>query len=140
MSGGFRELEGITADVGIEAWGETVAEAFTNAAEGLGSLLADRDTLSGEFTRPVSASADDRTSLLVNFLNEIIFLEETEDFLTFEVQSMTIDGNTLSARISGDSYKPSQHSRNMGIKAATYHGLVIEENADGVRVQVIFDV
>lgn len=140
MSGGFRESEGITADVGIEAWGGSLEEVFTSAAEGLASLMADRDTLTGDLTRRVSVIADDRAALLVGFLNEIIFLEETEGFLPQRVRSLAIEGNALSAQIAGCTYDPAKHSLNMAVKAATYHELRIDENNEDVRVQVIFDV
>ena len=41
MIGGFRELENITADLGIEAWGFGLEDAFTSAVHGLAGF-ADR--------------------------------------------------------------------------------------------------
>ncbi|UCF31967.1 MAG: archease [bacterium] len=140
MSAGFRELDGVTADVGIEAWGQTLEEAFSHAGNALASLMSDRGALAGDLLLDISVTADDRASLLVTFLNEIIFLEETEDFLPLEVASLDIDGNRLCSTISGSSYDASVHRRNMEVKAATYHGLRIEENKTGFRVRVIFDV
>ncbi|TNF46975.1 archease [bacterium] len=140
MAGGFRELEGITADVGIEAWGATVEEAFIHTGDGLASLISDRDTLSHELTKEIEVSADDLPGLLVNFLNEIIFLVETEGFLPLKNFSLRIKDSTLVVSITGCTYHPGTHFRNIGVKAATYHGLVIHEASDGVTIKVIFDV
>ena len=140
MAGGFRELEDITADVGVEAWGDSVEAAFIQAAEGLAAMLADRSSLSGDDSREITIGSSDRHGLLVNFLNEIIFLEETEGFLPKTVKSLILEGDRLAAVIAGETFDPDRHTRNMEIKAATYHDLAIERRGAEVRIRVIFDV
>jgi SHS2 domain-containing protein len=137
---GFQELDGVTADVGITAWGESLEKTFIQALLALASLLTNPENLTSEKTVRISLSADDTDSLLVNFLNEIIFLEETQDFLPMEVTSLKITDGNLEAEISGCEYDPARHEIRLSIKAATYHGLMISENEDNVRIQVIFDI
>jgi len=140
MAGNFRELEGITADVGIEAWGATIEEAFIQTSDGLASLISDRSTLSDDLTEEIEVTADDLPGLLVNFLNEIIFLAETGSFLPLKTVSLRIRGSTLAATIKGCIFQPEINIRNVGVKAATYHGLTIEEGPERVTIRVIFDV
>ncbi len=140
MAGNFRELEGITADVGIEAWGATIEEAFIQTSDGLASLISDRSTLSDDLTEEVEVTADDLPGLLVNFLNEIIFLAETGSFLPLKTVSLRIRGSTLAATMKGCIFQPEINIRNVGVKAATYHGLTIEEGPERVTIRVIFDV
>ena len=140
MAGGYRELEGVTADVGIGAWGSTLSEAILFTSEGLFSLISDLNTLTGSDSRTISVQAPDLDSLLINYLNEIIFLEETESFLPKTVESLVLEDLALTAVIKGDIYDSTRHSPNIEVKAATYHGLVIEKGPDRWEVEVIFDV
>ena len=140
MHGGFRELENITADIGIEAWGPSVESAFASAANGLASLMSDAPSGPNPLTRQFRISADSLPSLLVQFLNEIVYLEETEGFLPGRVTDLSINGQDLDVTLAGDTYNADIHSLNAHIKAVTYHGLEIEEKTEEVRIRVIFDV
>jgi len=138
--GGFRELENITADLGIEAWGRSVEEAFAAAAEGLFSLLSSPQGTDNPLIEEIRIKAPSLPSLLVRFLNEIIYLLETQDFLPRQVTSLTVRDNTLHATLAGARYDPSVSTLDAHVKAATYHGLAIEKEGGEVRIRVIFDV
>ena len=140
MPGGFRELENVTADIGIEAWGSSVESAFASAANGLASLKSEVPASNKTLKKRFKIRTDSLSSLLVQFLNEIVYLEETEGFLPGVVHDLTISGTSLDATVAGDTFDPEIHSMNAHIKAATYHGLEIEELPDEVRIKVIFDV
>ena len=140
MSKGFRELENITADLGIEAWGTDLEDAFASSAHGLASLLSDLPGGDQPLTRKIRIEAESLPGLLVQFLNEIIYLEETEDFLPGRVTHLKILNNDLDATMTGAIFDPKIHTLNAHIKATTYHGLEIVEEEDEVRVRVIFDV
>jgi SHS2 domain-containing protein len=140
MSRGFRELENITADLGIEAWGFSLEDAFASAAHGLASLLSELPEDNQPLTRQIRIEAESLPSLLVQFLNEIIYLEETQDFLPGAVKHLTLTGNRLNATLTGAAYDPEIHTLNAQVKAATYHGLEIDQSGQQVKVRVIFDV
>ncbi len=140
MASGFTELEGITADAGINAWGDTLEEAFTGAAEGLASLLADLPESSLKENAPVTVRGENLSSLLVGFLNELIFLEETQGLIPGKIKRLWINGNNLFATVlcaKSGSVDPSERSH---VKAATYHGLEIDQSGDRIEIKVIFDV
>ena len=140
MIGGFRELENITADLGIEAWGLGLEDAFTSAVHGLASLLSDSSEGDQPLTRRIRIEAGSLPSLLVQLLNEIIYLEDTESFLPGKITHLKIGNNHLDATLTGAIFDPDIHSLNAHIKAASYHGLAIVEEGDEVRIRVIFDV
>ncbi len=140
MSRGFRELENITADLGIEAWGHSLEDAFSSAAHGLASLLSELPGGEQPLEKDIHLEADSLSTLLVQFLNEIIYLEETQDFLPGAVKHLTLTGNRLDATLTGAAYDPEIHTLNAQVKAATYHGLEIKKEGDTVRIKVIFDV
>ena len=140
MSGGFKELENITADLGIEAWGQDLEGAFTSAAHGLACLMSAQPSNKQTITRRIRIKAGSLQSLLIQFLNEIIYLEETEDFLPGAVTDLTISGYNVDATLTGDTFDPGIHNINAHIKAATYHGLEIVQSSEEVTIKVIFDV
>ncbi len=144
MAGGFAELPGITADLGIEAWGDSPEEAFIQAAAGLSSLLYDRSLLLSRETREIMVRSTSREGLLVALLNEIIFLAESGAFLTLEARRVTFTpaGEEEEARVllAGEPFDPARHQRLAGIKAATWHGLSLTTGAGrATSVRVIFD-
>jgi len=140
MSRGFRELENITADLGIEAWGEDLEDAFASSAHGLASLLSDLPGGDQPLTRKIRIEAESLPGLLVQFLNEIIYLEETEDFLPGKVTHLKILNNDLDVTMTGAIFDPEIHTLNAHIKATTYHGLEIDQSGNIVKIKVIFDV
>ena len=140
MIGDFRELDNITADLGIEAWGLGLENAFASAVHGLASLLSDLPGGDRPLTRKIRIEAGSLPSLLVQFLNEIIYLEDTESFLPGKITHLKIRNNHLNATLTGAIFDPEIHTLNAHIKAATYHGLEIVEKRDEVRMKVIFDI
>lgn len=129
-----------TADIGIIAYGVDIKQVFVNAALALFSLITEPEDIKEELQHSLKLQADDEESLLVEWLNELIYLFDVDHILfkRFEIDNLT--KNQLEARCFGEKLKPSQHKLKMGVKAATYHMLRIERNKTGYQVQVIFDV
>jgi SHS2 domain-containing protein len=140
MASGFRELEGITADAGIEAWGDNVAEAFIGAAEGLASLIAQTPEEKLTRTESISVHGENRSSLLVQFLNEMIYLQETKGLLPGKIKKLWLSGTNLFAIVRCAESSAVDPADRGHVKAATYHGLEIEQSETEVRMKVIFDV
>ena len=128
-----------TADVGIVAYGSNITEAFANAARGMFSLITDLDDIEEIEHRDTEIIAPDRESLLVDWLNELIYLFDVENIIFKRFDITRLDDRYLKARSYGERVDSSRHKIKTGIKAATYHILMIEEN-DGNRVQVLFDI
>ena len=133
------EIIGHTADIGIAAYGASLADAFANAARALFSLIVEPDIVSEKLYRDIELSAADDESLLVAWLNELIFIFDTE-FLLFSRFDVTLSGGSLRARAYGEKVDTARHILKTGVKAATYHMLSVECGKDFCRVQVIFDI
>ena len=140
MASGFKELEGITADAGIEAWGNSVSEAFIGAGEGLASLLAKIPEDKLTKTESVSVKGDDLSSLLVNYLNELIYLEDTRDMIPGKIKKLWIREPNLFAVVMCAQNSAVDPADRGHIKAATYHGLEIKQLEEEIRIKVIFDL
>ena len=127
-----------TADVGLIAYGGTLAEAFANAAYGMFSLIADLRTVKESESRQLEASEKDSDGLLFEWLNSLLYVFDVEMLLLRRFDIIDFDGHHLKAICHGEKYDPSRHQLKMGVKSATYHMLKID--AEKNRAQVIFDV
>jgi SHS2 domain-containing protein len=128
-----------TADVGIVARGATLAEAFTQAGFALANLLVANDTVRPLVWRDVALDGEDLEDLLVAWLNELIFLFDSEGFLPTRFDFSRIGPKGLEARLWGEPFDPQRHSLRTGVKAATYHQVAVELG-DDVVVRAIVDV
>ena len=128
-----------TADIGIIARGKDLPTLFSNAAAGMLSLLIDVDTLRQNITREIMLESEDAESLLVQWLNELLYIIYTEKMVLFKFD-IVIDGNRLTARCAGQELEPEDHRIRREIKAATYHDLEIGQRDGGYRVKIIFDI
>ncbi|HZS00784.1 MAG TPA: archease [Chloroflexota bacterium] len=128
-----------TADVGVRAWGPDLAAAFAQAARGLFSLLVPRAAVRETTARAVTVAASDPESLLVAWLDELLFVFETEGlvFARFEVALPT--PTTLTATAHGEPFDPARHHGGVVVKAATYHQIAVAAGPPA-RVQVILDI
>ena len=133
------EVVNHTADVGIIAYGADVRQAFANAARALFSLITELDDVKEVLFRDIEVKASDEESLLVEWLNELIYLFDVENIIFKRFDITKINHTQLKARSYGEKVDKSRHKLKTGIKAATYHMLKVDKN-DGCKVQVLFDI
>ncbi len=129
-----------TADVGIIAYGTDMKQIFSNAALGLFSLITEPESIGEELQRKLEVVAEHRDSLLVEWLNELIYLFDAEHLLfnRFDIDSLT--GNKLKATCYGEKFDPLRHKLKLGVKAATYHMLRLDKHSNAYRAHVLFDI
>jgi SHS2 domain-containing protein len=132
------ELIEHTADVGIKAYGKTVAEAFEHAAEAMFDIITDESTIDSIGEYDIQLESPDLEQLLVDWLSKLLFLNDAEN-LVFGKFQVTIDANRLSACVFGEKYNKKKHKMGVEIKAVTYHMLQVHET-DSIFVQVLFDI
>jgi len=133
------ELIDHTADVGVIAYGADMSQAFVNAARALFSLIAELDSVDELLEREIELTARDRESLLVAWLNELIYIFDSENIIFKRFDITKLSNTRLKARSYGEKVDSSKHKLKIGVKAATYHMLEVSKN-DGYKVQVLFDI
>lgn len=133
----FRLIEH-TADIGLIAYGRSLAEAFANAAYGLFSIIAELKTVKETESRQLELSEEDSEALLFEWLNRLIYLFDVDMLLLKRFEVADFDGRGLKAICYGEKYDPSRHQLKIGVKSATYHLLKVDKEKNQVRV--IFDV
>jgi SHS2 domain-containing protein len=129
-----------TADIGIVAYGADIKQVFANAALGLFNLMADLDNLKEDVKRDIELSAEDVEVLLVEWLNELIYISEVEHIIFKRFEINELSNTQLKATCFGEKIKPGQHRLKREIKAATYHMLRLNKEDGGYKVQIIFDI
>ena len=133
------EIINHTADVGIIAYGADMNKTFANAAKGLFSLITELNDVEEVMHRDIELTAQDEESLLVEWLNELIYLFDAENILFKRFDITKLNNTQLKARSYGEKVDSSKHKLKTGVKAATYHMLKIGKG-DGCKVQVLFDI
>jgi SHS2 domain-containing protein len=132
------ELIEHTADVGVKAYGKTVAEAFEHAAKGMFDIITDESSIDPVGQYDIQLEAPDREQLLVDWLSKLLFLNGAEN-LVFGRFQVTLVGNRLSASVFGEKYDTKKHRMGVEIKAVTYHIVQVHEE-EPIFVQVLFDI
>ena len=133
-----------TADIGLRAWGDTREALFENCARGLAHIL-DRQPTSGQgrgtasvHTVSVEVQASDVEALLVEWMNEALFMLEPEDVCLGPILIQRVTERELTADIA---LTDSSHTpEGTELKAATYHQISVREISEGWEATVYFDV
>ena len=130
----------VEADVGVQAWGPTLAAAFAQTALGVLALtIAPADVRESE-RREVRAQGDSKESLLVSWVNECLYVHEIEGFAVRRVDVTALGEDRVHGMLYGEAIDASRHQLGTVVKAATAHGVEVREAADGAHVRLVVDV
>lgn len=129
-----------TADIGIRARGATLAELFVQMAQGLTELLAEDTVLAPRQTRSVRLTALDAPSLLLVWLQELLFWFSTERFLPVQYALDEVTETALQGTVRGDTFDPARHVQGREVKAITRHLLEVRRRDGMWHGQVIVDI
>ncbi len=141
-----------TADIGIKAYGNTIENLFCNTAIAMFSLMADIDKVKPSKSFYVQIKGEDEENLIIKWLNELLYLYETElclfnkfDLKIENIYCDEINNSTennkllLKASIWGEDIDLEKHHIKTHIKGATYHKLEIRKNKI-YSASIFFDV
>jgi len=128
-----------TADVAALIRGDTLPKLFENAAYAMFDLMADLKGLAGTNVQRIEVEAPDAESLLIAWLNEVLFAGYEKSVLFYEFNIVSLSDFKLIADVKGQKIDEDDRIK-LGIKAATYHDVKIKETIMGYEVAVVFDV
>lgn len=139
----YRYLEH-TADAYIAAYGDTLKEAFENAALASFNVMTDIEKVEPLVEDDVEVKAKDEQGLLYSWLEELLIKFETTGNLysRFKISGIkrTPSGLALRAKIWGEPFDPEKHPQKVGVKAVTYHRMEILKEPGAVTVKFILDI
>jgi SHS2 domain-containing protein len=121
----------------LELWIEAPTEeaTFADALSAFAELVADDGGTDTE-RREIKVKGDDRRLLLVDWLNEFVYLADSEQFVPEQLADLELDSGTLRATVRGHRGAPRPL-----IKAVTLHGLVYERGREGGwQARMVLDV
>jgi SHS2 domain-containing protein len=135
LKSGFQEIEH-TADTSIRVWAPDLPMLFEEAARGMYSLTGIRFDDKYRKLHSILIEAQELESLLVMFLEEILFLCESEGLGFYQYAIEIKERFILSARLEGAEICEKRKE----IKAVTFHNMAITETNLGYEVVIVFDV
>ena len=128
------------ADIGVRGNGNTLAEAFEQAALAMTAVIVRPDRVADSQRVEISATATDRELLLTEWLDALIFEMATRKMLfsRFEVE---IHEQVLRAKAWGEGIDVARHQPCVEIKGATLTELGVWQDGDGFwHAQCVLDV
>jgi SHS2 domain-containing protein len=130
----FEILEHRT-DLKIKALGKTKEELFLNMLLGMTEFQKPEVEKGKEVKREIKIESVDFPALLVDFLNEALYLNQTQKEAYFGLKIEKLEEKTLEAELIGQGIKRFGED----IKAATFHGLDVRKDKNW-QATVLFDI
>ncbi len=129
-----------TADVMFRAYGYSLEKLFANAAKATFHAMYE-GKVKERIVKEISVEGTDMENLLYNFLEELLFLFDTENFFLARAEiniEKSEDKYKLKAKVYGDD--ATHYKIALDVKAVTYHDMIVKETDDGWMCQVVLDV
>lgn len=125
-----------TADWAIRVRGSNLAELFVRAARGMFGLMVGEREIEVSIERTIALRAFDAETLLIGWLNELLYLNEIhrEAYVDYHIEA--ISPNSLEATVRGGLAE----GQGEHIKAATFNELAIRHSDEGFETTIVFDV
>ena len=139
---GYKFLEH-TADVMIEAYGGSMGEAFSFAAEAMFEVMFDTRRVSPNLAETVDVEGTDLKSLLYSWLEELLFRFNVERMAFSHFKFRVFEnGDKLSGtgEAQGEPYDRTKHGARTEVKAVTYAEMTIESSERGSKIRFVLDI
>ncbi|MDO5849649.1 MAG: archease [Methanobacteriaceae archaeon] len=135
----------VTADIGFFAYGDSLEDAYSNAACAMFNVMTDIGTVKTTEKRKFKVESEDYVSLLYDFLEELLFLFDVEllFFSKFEIVIDNLDDDLyeLNCVAYGEEVDWEVHPRKSEVKAITFHKMdVIKQDNGYFKLSAILDL
>lgn len=129
-----------TADLGLRVKAADLPTLFAEAARGLMSVIvANLDEVKPVREMTLEVAGDALDELLFDWLSEVLYAFESEHLLLSEF-AVELTGVGLKATARGEPLDVGRHQLEHEVKAITYHGLKVEQTAEGWLAEAILDI
>jgi SHS2 domain-containing protein len=125
------------ADLKIRVFGKTKEELFENAMVGMFEIAKyEKEVKSQKSKLKIKINSVDLPSLLVDFLNEVLYLVETKKLVFEKAEFKKFTENEIEAMLIGKPLK----RMGVHIKGVTYHNLEIKQKEGIWEATILFDI
>lgn len=132
------------SDIYIAAYGSTLNEAFENAAEAMFNIITDISKIHPIGMFKICVNGIDEYNLLYNWLEELLFLFDTNRFVfsKFKVYRIEKENSSyiLEGEVYGEPFNPAVHKRGREIKSPTYSLMEISQSNSIYVVKFVLDI
>lgn len=132
------------SDVLVEAWGDSLEEAFVEAARAFYETVSSMGGVEPRLERVVVVRGGDLEELLYSFIEQLIILFDSEGFLAGRIEAggiREVDGEyVFEARLWGEAYERGRHRHGTHVKGVTYHMMEVDCLGPVKRVRVLLDI
>jgi len=131
---GFQEIPH-TADWSLKVWAPNLSELLIQAVMGMNALMGVQINPQNERSTMFQVTGIDQESLLVSFLNRILYEMELNaaGYARFDLD---LKGFTLAVQASGGVLTGIEKT----VKAVTYHNIQIQSTDYGLVTTIVLDV
>lgn len=129
-----------TADIGFRIVSPSLAALLIRAAQFMFNIICPKCRINARLRKDIIVEADDYEQLLVNWLSELNYYFQTEQFLFAAIEKIQVQDYQLRATILGERIDPERHAIRIEIKAVTFHKIYVHQVPAGWAAQVIFDI
>ncbi len=123
------------ADLKIKIVGKDKEEIFQEAMKAMTDYLSP-GLQKKKVEREIEVESIDLGTLLVDFLNEVLYFYQVEKEAYFGIKFIDFKDNFLRAILKGNKVRNFKKE----IKAATYHNLEIKKRGEFLEAVVLFDI
>lgn len=132
---GSEELDH-TADWALRVSGRSLSDLFVQAAQGMQEMMGISINQNADVKRLIEVSAADLETLLVGFLEEILYLQESERICITRIEMVELSETHLRSLLTCQPVWSVQKE----IKAVTFHELEIRKLPGHFETVLVFDV
>jgi SHS2 domain-containing protein len=127
-----------TAEMQLEIAAPSEEAVFAEAARALGELLGAEEARAvgaPSARRTVQCQAADRATQLADWLGELVYLAEIDEFVPDRVTEIELTADEVTAAVAGRIASPPHL-----VKAVTYHDLAFEQAGGEWKARGVLDV
>ncbi len=134
----YKFIDDLTSDVMFEAYGSDLKELFENSALALFSIICEIKKVGEEKIIDVEVNGDSLEELMVNWLQELIALVDTDELFFSRFEIIEVNENNLKAKIYGEPISPEKAG--VVVKGVTYYKLKLEKIKDNYKATISLDI
>ena len=127
------------ADIGVRGIGNSLEEAYEQAAYAMMAVITDPATIEALDMIEIECQETDRELLLVDWLNALIYEIATRHMLFSRFQ-VTVNPSGIKASAWGEAIDVAKHQPAVELKGATFTELSVNQSDDHWIAQCVVDV
>jgi len=133
---------GSSGDIELAAENESLEGLFADAARGLTEIIVDISDLRSDRRISLEVDGENLEELFFNWLSEIIYLKDVDNFLLKDCRVSFSDGQkrSLKGDLEGDDIDPDRQNLKIDVKAVTLYNLKVEKKDNHWHGEVVFDL